>query len=438
LRLWVWSAEKKEYRTPERGNVFDSRRYEYNGQGGRRRVKRYFETLEEARAWQNYAGGIPSPSTTQNTSLGNSLASNSPIEAATELDSSAASQAGQIEKSVPTFSEVVSIFRESAYPSRARGTQIEYDKMLRLHFSMLMPLPVTSITPKVVDDWLRSLKKLVGRTPQSSKRVSFEKELDLLALILRYFDKYNDDLDFRFPIKQRHREDMFVRRSAGRADRDLPRAAFERVRAQMASLYGDMWWTLFTVQWRQALRISEAAALHWEDVHLNFQDPSKSFVSVCRHIEWSKTRGVDSRVAPGFKNSASTGGKKVLPLFPESFEALSRLHFDGAKGLVFKDKCSQFLEYRQIQWRYENAFAKAGVEYRGTHSLRHGGCREVYNQTGDLAVAGMLLGNQDSDTVKVYARRDPSALLRVAESAWQGVGVTIVGSTVPESKPEVP
>jgi integrase len=192
------------------------------------------------------------------------------------------------------------------------------------------------------------------------------------------------------------------------------------------------------VQWRQALRISEAAALHWEDVHLNFQDPSKSIVTVCRHIEWSKTRGVDSRVAPGYKNSASTGGKKVLPLFSESFEALSRLHFDGAKGLVFKDKRSQFLEYRQIQWRYGNAFAKAGVEYRGTHALRHGGCREVNNQTGDLAVAELLLGNQDSDTVKVYARRDSSALLKVAESAWQEIGITLPCSTLAETKSQVP
>lgn len=110
----------------------------------------------------------------------------------------------------------------------------------------------------------------------------------------------------------------------------------------------------------------------------------------------------------------------MLPLFPESFEALKKLYFVGAKGLVFKDKRNSFLEYRTIQWRYENAFAKAGVEYRGTHALRHGGCREVYNQTGDLAVAGMLLGNQDSDTVRVYARRDPAALVKVAETAWQG------------------
>jgi integrase len=144
------------------------------------------------------------------------------------------------------------------------------------------------------------------------------------------------------------------------------------------------------------VRISEAAALHWEDVHLNYQEPSKSF------------------------------------------EALSGLHFHGAKGLAFKDKRSQFLEYRQIQWRYENAFAKAGVEYRGTHALRHGGCREVNNQTGDLAVAGMLLGNQDSDTVKVYARRVPSALLKVAESAWQEIGITLPCSTLAETKSQVP
>jgi hypothetical protein len=42
--------------------------------------------------------------------------------------------------------------------------------------------------------------------------------------------------------------------------------------------------------------------------------------------------------------------------------------------------------------------------------LRHGGCRAIYNETGDVALAGMILGNEDSDTVKVYARRDKKAL----------------------------
>jgi len=40
------------------------------------------------------------------------------------------------------------------------------------------------------------------------------------------------------------------------------------------------------------------------------------------------------------------------------------------------------------------------------HTLRHGGCRAIYNETGDVALAGMILGNEDSDTVKVCARSD--------------------------------
>lgn len=52
--------------------------------------------------------------------------------------------------------------------------------------------------------------------------------------------------------------------------------------------------------------------------------------------------------------------------------------------------------------------------------MRHGGCRNVYNQTnGDLEIAGQLLGNYDAETIRTYAKRDKLALKRVAESQWQ-------------------
>ncbi len=85
---------------------------------------------------------------------------------------------------------------------------------------------------------------------------------------------------------------------------------------------------------------------------------------------------------------------------------------------MFRNIAGGLLEYRTIQSRYERAFAKAGLKFRGTHALRHGGCREVYNKTGDVALAGLLLGNQDNDSIRVYARRDPVALFRFAEESW--------------------
>jgi integrase len=73
----------------------------------------------------------------------------------------------------------------------------------------------------------------------------------------------------------------------------------------------------------------------------------------------------------------------------------------------------------QIQNAYERAFARAGVPFNGTHSLRHGGCNLVYNQTGDMAVASQILGNEDPDTVKVYAKPDARALQDVSNRAWE-------------------
>ena len=106
-------------------------------------------------------------------------------------------------------------------------------------------------------------------------------------------------------------------------------------------------------------------------------------------------------------------------MFPEAFAALKELYFIGAKGLVFKNESGEFFTFRSIQWRYERAFNEAGLPFTGTHTLRHGGCRAIYNETGDVALAGMILGNEDSDTVKVYARRDKKALQKLAQAHWK-------------------
>ncbi|MEN9825063.1 MAG: hypothetical protein RI953_808 [Pseudomonadota bacterium] len=65
-----------------------------------------------------------------------------------------------------------------------------------------------------------------------------------------------------------------------------------------------------------------------------------------------------------------------------------------------------------------DAFRRVGLPYSGTHVLRHGGCRRVYNATKDLAVAQMLLGNADMDSTLVYAKRDKSAVHDFAKLSW--------------------
>jgi len=46
-----------------------------------------------------------------------------------------------------------------------------------------------------------------------------------------------------------------------------------------------------------------------------------------------------------------------------------------------------------------------------------------------MAVASQILGNEDPDTVKIYAKRDRRALTEVALKEWAAVRAAIGGET---------
>jgi hypothetical protein len=88
----------------------------------------------------------------------------------------------------------------------------------------------------------------------------------------------------------------------------------------------------------------------------------------------------------GFKNSDANAGFKEQPLFPENFEALAPWLETGRPGLIFQID-GNHLSYRQIQCTYDHAFKLAGLPYRGTHIMRHGGCRNIFDEVPDTFVA---------------------------------------------------
>ena len=119
----------------------------------------------------------------------------------------------------------------------------------------------------------------------------------------------------------------------------------------------------------------------------------------------------------GFKNAEANDGTKEQPIFPESYQALMELFGENKKGLVFQIE-GRHLEYRLIQFWYDKSFKLAGLHYRGTHIMRHGGCRNLYNEVPDIAVAQQLLGNTSIKTTTIYAKRHKGALTQVAHAKW--------------------
>jgi len=400
FRPLTWDKERNEYVPPKRGKVFFAVRYELDDLQRKRRCRCYFDTLAAARAWQSHF-------------------------TPTNGDESANVSAAKSDHGMP-LCDVIEEWRKRKYPTYASGTRDQYDKLIRLSLGSLVNIPIRSITPQVIDSWISELKENLGQYWQAKTRKSFEKELTCLGVILRYYENYSDVPGFRFPIKRRHREDIKLRTAAHRKQKDLPLEDFYLFReALRADANGLVLSALATVQYFQALRVSEAAALHWEDVSLDISNPHHSRMTINKHMVCSRRQGQKSFIAPGFKNSHALGGEKEMPLFPESFEALKAIYRIDQKGLVFHGAGEAFFSYKSIQNAYNRAFKKAGLAYTGTHVMRHGGCRRVFNETRDLGAAAQILGNVSMGTVEVYAKRYKSALTDLAQKHWEERDVSL-------------
>jgi integrase len=403
VRAWVWIDAKQRYEAPPRGGRYVATRWATTPSGGRDRERKTFDDLSEARRWQS------------------GLQNLDPLAAVKEMQLEPLQDFASTRS--PTLVEVFEQYKGRKFGARRIGTQEQYSQLYRLHISSLSTVRMHEFTPKLIDEWIVRLKKTYRQKGSCTGRKSFQKELTVLGILMRYYDEYGDDPTFRIPIKKRHREDCMLPESEGEVvDRAINLEQMLRIAAKALELPdGKLWNAMLRLQFFTATRICELAALRWENVNLVRTNPSESYLRIVEHAEWSRTKEREHRIGVGFKNSKTMGGIKEIPLLKGAYEALKDLFWVGARGLVFSADNGKLLTYRMIQNRYSQAFRMAGVEFkgRGTHSLRHGGCRHVYNSSKDLALAGMLLGNEDHQTIKTYAKKDKDALRKFTALSYQ-------------------
>jgi integrase len=409
-RLYSWDAEKKEYRAPQSGKPYFARRYEIDSNGKRVLKGQYFEELDEARLWQQQPQvAQPLQPTIQEP------------EPAPEIPEEIPAPQPEKRPISPTLGEIYQEWKLRRFSALGAGTQRNYERYVRLHFQPLWHVPVCEITPRVVDEWLDGRKAALPQSLKANQRTAFKHELSVLRVLLKYFAEYYDDVSFRMPLKERHVEAARVRRRSDEKPKDLTEDEFWRFHAALLpQKYGRVYAAMATVQYFQALRVCEVAALRWEDVLLDHRDPRCYRLRISQHVEYPRVGGMKPVVVPGLKNDKGNPSDKTkeLPVFPETFKALREFCAFGGRGLVFTSGLGQLFTYRQIQKAYDTAFINAKLSYRGTHVLRHGGTRRIYNETCDLAVAQQLLGNSDLDSTLVYAKRQKDALTRVASGHW--------------------
>jgi site-specific recombinase XerC len=140
-----------------------------------------------------------------------------------------------------------------------------------------------------------------------------------------------------------------------------------------------------------------------------------------RSVCYPHRGGEEAFIKGGFKNAQANKGVKEQPMFPEVFEALQGIKQPGKTGLLFHID-GKPIPYRIIQCHFNRSFKRAELPYRGTHVMRHGGCRRVFNEVAELPIAQQLLGNSDLKTTLVYAKRHAGALTKVVHGYWEKKG----------------
>ena len=317
------------------------------------------------------------------------------------------------------FGEIISEWKKRTFPTIEQSTQWQYEKVLNGYILPLARYGIYEITPKFIDEWIDDLKDPNGRGMRSKNRKSFEHELTLLTAILRYYEEYSDDPAFKLPIKRRHRDAIKLAISKKPLQKDIPEEEFLIFLEQFAHIKnGDLYRAMATVQFYQALRISEVAAIEWESLRFDQTNPESSRLRITKSVIWPRKKNLVPFVKLGFKNSKFSSGLKELPLFYQAYQVLRKMKGDQPRqGLVFQVD-GKVVGYRSIQHAFDRAFQLAGLPYSATHVMRHGGTSRVYNLNGDASIAQQILGNKDIKTTMIYSHRKKSALTEVAQKEW--------------------
>jgi integrase len=382
-KLWNWNASKSLYESAGKNPYIARRKVLINEQW--RTSKKCFPNLESAYVWLN------------------SSADEAEKEEFFNYDS-------------PSFNEISAKYARDKFP-KMRASSVElYTRFLKSnYFKFLENFKVREITPRIVDKWIDYLKMLPGK----DNRIGFRPQFELFKAILNYYGSFDDS--YISPIKKRHLENIIVKPKNFK-NRELMESDFVIFANELSKFKNGLaLCTLATIQYYQALRISEAAAVSKNDFVLDANNPENSRLRITKSVLYnSKKEAVE--IQDGFKNSTSNFGIKEQPLFYKTYKKVMEfLNKDNLNPkLLFTHDDGKPFDYRYIEGYYNRAFKKANLNFSGTHILRHGGGRRLFDSTnGDWGAVKQLLGNSDMKSVMVYAKRSSKALTDVSKAQWR-------------------
>lgn len=324
-----------------------------------------------------------------------------------------------------TFKEVFERFYVHKEKRQLRRGSLDGFRSRFEHLEFFQPLPMSKITPQIVDRWLDLIHDTDYKRLQRVNRLNYQHEYTLLSGIFNYYRNYEND-SFIIPLLKRHREVACARPKDKQHERMHFLNEDEEIGFLNALKVEDRFHDLALLQLNTGLRIGEAAALQFRNI-----DFKKSELVICQHLDWPRRKGANIVVLPGTKSGAS----RWVPLTQECRDMLMRRKSTSKNDRVFTDPRNDncWIAYRQIQYAYDRAFAKVSETVRGSHALRHTFAVRYLNQTKDIHALQRLLGHASLEETQGYAKYTNESVRQSFQLFKGGKAADLVPSTVPQN-----
>ncbi|HLG21035.1 MAG TPA: site-specific integrase [Bdellovibrionota bacterium] len=360
-KVLVWNEEKQNYMSPRL--IVSCRQKPYRAVrwirvlGKRKQQGRFFDRLEQARAWRMETNP------------------ESPKERSSSY----------------TVKNLLDDWREWSKPPRLqKGTWDLYGKDL-VHLKFLYDVPMNELTPHDIDAWLRHC--LGPSYPKKSSRVSFLREVKTLTTVFNWYRERKDNL-FQSPILRRHRTDAFFKAKPAKEDVSLSVEELEKFLERLRQHHRPVYYYLASFQALCGARVGEACGIEWQSVHLDF-----SVVEIKQICAWDfKTK------VPYLRKGTKTGEVRRVVIPPRLVELLREWKENGVNGPLVFHNDGVPLRYNAIQSAYKKAYRAVGIPERSTHVLRHTFATIYSDQTNDIRATQSAMGHQDLRITQHYAK----------------------------------
>lgn len=304
---------------------------------------------------------------------------------------------------VLTFRALVEKWKPFHFLKLERSTQQTYEKRLP-NLDYLNECPVEEINTSVIDDlvayWVQS-------HPRTGQRFTFEKELNLLKVILNFYRKRMNP-GFPNPVLDEHYQAGDVAKRAQAPVQSLTQEELALFLEDLRKSKSPIFASMALAQFCLGLRIGELCGMCWDSIDLKHR-----IVRIERTIVWDQKTW-----APTVKERPKNGKTRILVLPEILVLEFERLKLVRDSNVPFVFHCHGKPMNRQTVGKaYNRALERLGITHvRGTHMLRKTSATLANEATGDFYAVSKLMDHSSPNVTLRYVAQTNAQKQKVADA----------------------